>query len=135
MKWDPRWSLYLSIIGSGLYLGKSELTHAYKDYDIDYEAKFTVLFHAIIIMYLWLGTLFYERADIILHLLFTALVILMWVFNSNCILSTLLMNKAEYKEDDFERLFMRNPNRIRAVFRYLILVLGIDCLKLLTIKR
>lgn len=134
MKWDPRLSLYGSILLSGLYLAQTELTHGYKDYDIDNDAKMIVILHSIIIMYLWVGSLFYERSDIILHLLFTVLVISMWIFHSNCILSTFLINKADYTEEDFERLFMSFPKRIKSVFRYLILIVGIDCLKLLTIK-
>ena len=130
MKWDPRWSLYGAILLSGLYLGNSDLTHAFNGYDLDSEAKITVVSHSIIIMYIWLGILFYNKEDIITHLLIMSFIIIMWIFNSNCILSTFLINKANYTEEDYKRIFIENPKRIRVIFRYLLGALAIDCLKL-----
>lgn len=131
---DPRLALYGSIILGGVYVGGLDIEYIHRQYDLDQDTKLIMYLHGLVLAYMIQGAIFYERSDILMHLLSLITIALLWVYNRICILTLFVKNRVTYTEEDYNSIIKKYDTRVRDVFKTIIPLIFIDAMKLLYLK-
>lgn len=131
MKIDPRLALYGSIILGGIYVGILDAESIHRQYKLNDDTKLIMYLHGLVISYMIQGSVFYERADVLMHFLSLIIIAVLWLYNRNCILTIFVKNNVRYTDEDYFSVIGKNPQRMHRVFSFIIPLIFIDAMKLL----